>query len=130
MYETFYGLTGKPFQLNPDPAFLFASKGHSSAYAYLKYGVFQGEGFIVVTGEIGAGKTTLVRALLQLNIITDSGDSFVLPQHWVNVFVGGVLISAVLIDIWVRQANLYNRLRLNRFQFRRRSRPIGEPPHA
>jgi putative secretion ATPase (PEP-CTERM system associated) len=65
MYETFYGLTGKPFQLNPDPAFLFASKGHSSAYAYLKYGVFQGEGFIVVTGEIGAGKTTLVRALLE-----------------------------------------------------------------
>jgi len=65
MYETFYNLTGKPFQLNPDPAFLFASKGHSSAYAYLKYGVFQGEGFIVVTGEIGAGKTTLVRALLE-----------------------------------------------------------------
>ena len=65
MYETFYGLTGKPFQLNPDPAFLFASKGHASAYAYLKYGVFQGEGFIVVTGEVGAGKTTLVRAMLE-----------------------------------------------------------------
>jgi putative secretion ATPase (PEP-CTERM system associated) len=65
MYETFYGLTGKPFQLNPDPAFLFSSKGHSSAYAYLKYGVFQGEGFIVVTGEIGAGKTTLIRAMLE-----------------------------------------------------------------
>ncbi len=65
MYETFYGLTGKPFQLNPDPAFLFSSKGHSSAYAYLKYGVFQGEGFIVVTGEVGAGKTTLVRAMLE-----------------------------------------------------------------
>jgi putative secretion ATPase (PEP-CTERM system associated) len=64
MYETFFGLTGKPFQLNPDPAFLFASKGHSSAYSYLKYGVYQGEGFIVITGEIGAGKTTLVRALL------------------------------------------------------------------
>jgi putative secretion ATPase (PEP-CTERM system associated) len=65
MYETFYGLTGKPFQLNPDPAFLFASKGHSSAFAYLKYGVYQGEGFMVITGEIGAGKTTLVRALLE-----------------------------------------------------------------
>ncbi len=64
MYETFYGLTGKPFQLNPDPAFFFGSKGHSSAYSYLKYGVFQGEGFIVITGEIGAGKTTLVRTLL------------------------------------------------------------------
>lgn len=65
MYESFYGLTGKPFQLNPDPAFFFGSKGHSSAYSYLKYGVFQGEGFIVVTGEIGAGKTTLVRTLLE-----------------------------------------------------------------
>ncbi len=65
MYETFYGLTGKPFQLNPDPAFYFGSKGHSSAYSYLKYGVFQGEGFIVITGEVGAGKTTLVRALLE-----------------------------------------------------------------
>jgi putative secretion ATPase (PEP-CTERM system associated) len=64
MYETFYGLTGKPFQLNPDPSFYFGSKGHSSAYSYLKYGVFQGEGFIVITGEIGAGKTTLVRTLL------------------------------------------------------------------
>ena len=65
MYETFFGLTAKPFQLNPDPAFYFGSKGHKSAYAYLQYGVYQGEGFIVVTGEIGAGKTTLVRALLQ-----------------------------------------------------------------
>jgi putative secretion ATPase (PEP-CTERM system associated) len=65
MYETFFGLTAKPFQLNPDPAFYFGSKGHKSAYAYLQYGVYQGEGFIVVTGEVGAGKTTLVRALLQ-----------------------------------------------------------------
>lgn len=65
MYESFYGLNGRPFQLNPDPSFFFGSKGHSSAYSYLKYGVFQSEGFIVVTGEIGAGKTTLVRALLE-----------------------------------------------------------------
>jgi general secretion pathway protein A len=65
MYETYFGLTAKPFQLNPDPAFYFGSKGHKSAYAYLQYGVYQGEGFIVVTGEVGTGKTTLVRALLQ-----------------------------------------------------------------
>lgn len=64
MYEDFYGLTGKPFQLSPDPAFYFGSKGHSSAFAYLKYGVYQGEGFLVITGDIGTGKTTLVRALL------------------------------------------------------------------
>jgi len=64
MYETFYGLSGKPFQLSPDPAFYFGSKGHSSAFSYLKYGVYQGEGFLVITGDIGTGKTTLVRALL------------------------------------------------------------------
>jgi putative secretion ATPase (PEP-CTERM system associated) len=65
MYETFYGLTGKPFQLNPDPAFFFGSRGHKRAFAYLQYGVYQSEGFIVITGEVGAGKTTLVRNLFE-----------------------------------------------------------------
>ena len=64
MYEAFFGFTGKPFQLNPDPAFFFASRGHARAHAYLQYGLHQSEGFIVVTGEVGAGKTTLVRSLL------------------------------------------------------------------
>lgn len=65
MYETFFSLTARPFQLNPDPAFYYGSRGHRRAMAYLEYGVHQGEGFIVITGEIGAGKTTLVRNLLQ-----------------------------------------------------------------
>ena len=65
MYETFYGLTAKPFQLNPDPSFYFASKQHRRAMAYLEYGLNQNEGFIVVTGEVGAGKTTIVRGLLK-----------------------------------------------------------------
>ena len=65
MYESFYHLSGKPFQLNPDPEFFYGSKGHSSAYSFLKYGVYQGEGFIVITGEIGAGKTTVLRALME-----------------------------------------------------------------
>lgn len=64
MYESFYGLTSKPFQLNPDPSFYFGSKQHQRATAYLEYGIHQNEGFIVVTGEIGAGKTTIVRGLL------------------------------------------------------------------
>jgi len=64
MYESFYGLTSKPFQLNPDPTFYFGSKQHRRATAYLEYGLHQNEGFIVVTGEVGAGKTTIVRALL------------------------------------------------------------------
>lgn len=65
MYEAFYGLKVKPFQLNPDPAFYFDSKQHRRAKAYLEYGLHQNEGFIVVTGEIGAGKTTIVRGLLE-----------------------------------------------------------------
>ncbi len=65
MYESFFGLSGKPFQLNPDPSFFYASRGHKRALAYLEYGLHQNEGFIVITGEVGAGKTTLVRSLLQ-----------------------------------------------------------------
>ncbi len=65
MYEAYYGLTGKPFQLNPDPHFYFGSKQHRRARAYLEYGVQRNEGFIVITGEVGAGKTTIVRGLLE-----------------------------------------------------------------
>ncbi len=64
MYESFYGLANKPFQLNPDPSFYFGSKQHRRAKAYLDYGVSRNEGFIVITGEIGAGKTTLLRTLI------------------------------------------------------------------
>lgn len=64
MYEAFYGLSSKPFQLNPDPRFYYSSKPHRRARSYLVYGVMRGEGFIVVTGEVGAGKTTIVRDLL------------------------------------------------------------------
>jgi general secretion pathway protein A len=65
MYESFYALSGKPFQLNPDPSFYFGSRGHKRAFAYLEYGLYQSEGFIVITGEVGAGKTTIVRSLLE-----------------------------------------------------------------
>jgi putative secretion ATPase (PEP-CTERM system associated) len=65
MYQDYFGLSAKPFQLNPDPDFFFGSRGHKRALAYLEYGLHQGEGFIVITGEVGAGKTTLVRGLLR-----------------------------------------------------------------
>lgn len=65
MYEAFYRLTCKPFQLNPDPSFYFGSTPHRKAMAHLQYGLHQNEGFVVVTGEVGAGKTTLVRGLLE-----------------------------------------------------------------
>jgi general secretion pathway protein A len=65
MYRSYYGFKAKPFQLKPDPNFFFGSKGHKRAMAYLEYGLSQGEGFIVITGEVGAGKTTLVRNLFR-----------------------------------------------------------------
>ena len=65
MYEAFYGLNSKPFQLNPDPNFYYASKQHRRAKAYLEYGVSRNEGFIVITGEIGAGKTMVLRSLIE-----------------------------------------------------------------
>jgi general secretion pathway protein A len=65
MYEDYYRFNAKPFQLNPDPRFFFGSKGHKRAMAYLDYGLSLGEGFIVISGEVGAGKTTLVRNLFR-----------------------------------------------------------------
>jgi general secretion pathway protein A len=65
MYESYYGLSANPFQLKPDPHFFYGSKGHNRAMAYLDYGISRGEGFIVITGEIGAGKTTLMRSLFR-----------------------------------------------------------------
>lgn len=64
MYEEFFGFSGSPFRLAPDPKFFFGSKSHNKAMAYLHYGLRQAEGFIVITGEIGAGKTVLIARLL------------------------------------------------------------------
>jgi len=65
MFDNFYGLSGKPFQLTPDPEFYFRSITHRKALSYLGYGLAQGEGFIVITGEIGSGKSTLVAHMMQ-----------------------------------------------------------------
>ncbi len=64
MYEAFYGLTEKPFSIQPDPEFLFFGKRHSMAYAMLEYGIQNKAGFSVICGDIGCGKTTLIRHLL------------------------------------------------------------------
>ena len=76
MYDEHFGLTGRPFQLTPDARFWYETATHRKAMAYLGYGLAQGEGFVVVTGDIGAGKTTLVGHLTgmldpaALNVIT------------------------------------------------------------
>ena len=65
MYEEFYGLSGKPFLLSPDPKFFFHSTGHKRAMAYMRYGLQQEQGFIVVTGDVGTGKSMLVSNLFK-----------------------------------------------------------------
>jgi len=65
MYTDFFGLREKPFALSPDPRYLFLSGSHREALAHLLYGIEEGEGFIAITGEVGTGKTTLCRTLIE-----------------------------------------------------------------
>ncbi len=65
MYTSFFGLTEKPFAITPDPRYLYLSERHAEALAHLSYGIQESGGFIQLTGEVGTGKTTVVRSLLQ-----------------------------------------------------------------
>ncbi len=65
VYEAYYGCAREPFSLNPDPSFLYASPSHREALAQLRYVVQQRKGFAVVTGEVGTGKTMLLRSLIE-----------------------------------------------------------------
>lgn len=94
MIEQHFGLTDKPFQLTPDPRFWFATASHRKAMAYLGYGLQQGEGFIVVTGDIGAGKTTLMGHLL------DTMDRT--PVHVVQIFSAAIDASDLLRTVAVQ----------------------------
>ena len=73
MYTSFFGLNEKPFAITPDPRYLFMSERHGEALAHLVYGVTESGGFIQMTGEVGTGKTTLVRTLLQ-NRLPENAD--------------------------------------------------------
>jgi type II secretory pathway predicted ATPase ExeA len=91
MYETFYGLSGKPFSLLPDPAFLYPGRRHRKAINLLDYSLTTGTGFMVITGEVGAGKTTVVRHYLKslgpdvtVGLITNSSKSLGRLLGWVN----------------------------------------------
>lgn len=79
MYESYYGFSEKPFQLSPDPRFFFATSHHQRALSYLQYGLDQGEGFIVITGPIGTGKTTIAR-----NLLSSIGDDNIVAAQLVT----------------------------------------------
>ena len=108
MYIEHFGLTGQPFQLTPDARFWFESRTHKKAMAYLGYGLAQGEGFIVITGEIGAGKSTLAAHLqdsidrARLNAVSlvstqvEGDDMLRLAAQGLGVAVRGVEKAALL----------------------------------
>jgi putative secretion ATPase (PEP-CTERM system associated) len=79
MYESYYGFSERPFQLSPDPRFFFATSHHQRALSYLQYGLDQGEGFIVITGPIGTGKTTIAR-----NLLANLGDENIVAAQLVT----------------------------------------------
>lgn len=90
MYTEHFGLTGKPFNLVPDPNFLYLSTNHKKALTMLEYGLMSNAGFTVVTGEIGAGKTTLIRVLLSkidrncvIGLINNTHEAFGELMVWV-----------------------------------------------
>ncbi len=119
MYSEFYNLSGKPFQLTPDPNFYFDSSTHHKAMAYLSYGISQGEGFIIITGEIGSGKTTLVGRLLQsldpnefvtAKIVTSQLDAdnilkMVAASFGINIETGDKAIIITKIEQFLRGNN-------------------------
>ena len=80
MYETFFGLTERPFTLRPDPSFLYLSRHHSLALSMLEFGLTGQAGFVMVTGEVGAGKTTLIRHVLKRDIPTRPSESSPIPM--------------------------------------------------
>ncbi len=98
MYEDHYGLSGRPFQLTPDPRFWYETATHRKAMAYLGYGLAQGEGFIVISGDIGAGKTTLVGHLManvdreQLHIVRIVSTQ-IEPEDLLRQVAGGMEID-------------------------------------
>ena len=95
MYESYYGFKEKPFSLRPDPDFLYLGREHSAALAMLQYGVMDEAGFTVITGEIGCGKTTLIRRVLAevesiatVGLITNTHESFGDLLQWILLAFG------------------------------------------
>ena len=95
MYESFYGFSEKPFTLLPDPSFLYLGKKHRMALTMLQYGLMNNAGFSVITGEIGSGKTTLIRRLLDemdsdvtVGLISNTHQSLGELMQWVLMAFG------------------------------------------
>ena len=111
MYESFYGLKEKPFNLTPDPDYLYMSPGHENAYTHLEYAIQESKGFVVVTGEVGSGKTTLINYLLrkipQAIHVGIINNTFVQPQELLRMICNEFEIAFEDSDKTVLLAKLY-----------------------
>jgi general secretion pathway protein A len=108
MYEEFYGLTEPPFSLTPDPKFFYRSDAHNRAFELLQYGIQRREGFMILYGDIGTGKTMLCRTVL------DTMDSNVYAALLLNPFLSETdLLRAILKDFGVRSSSKDKQLLIN-----------------
>lgn len=109
MYEAFYGLSGKPFSLLPDSDFMYLSKRHSRAINLLEYGIMTEAGFLVISGDVGAGKTTIIRRYLKnvgddvrVGVITN-------PSKTIGRLMDWVMMAYELEDSETDVSKLYHR---------------------
>ena len=109
MYEQFYGFEESPFNITPDPRFLFFSEKHREAFNHLLFGIRERKGFIQITGEVGAGKTTLCRALLE-----ELGDSYRTALILNPVMTRDQLLWLILKELGLDPDQDYGILRLAR----------------
>ena len=114
MYESFYGLKEKPFNLTPDPDYLYMSPGHENVYNHLEYAIRESKGFVVVSGEVGAGKTTLINYLLrkipQAIHVGIINNTLVQPQELLRMICQEFDLEIANTDKTVLLTRLYNYL--------------------
>jgi len=123
MYESFYGLKEKPFNILPDPDYLYMSKGHENAFTHLEYAIMENKGFVIVTGEIGSGKTTLINYLIgkiQQNVqIGLVNQTYATPTQFIKMVCQDFELNVDGMDK-AEMVNLFHEFLLNQFALKER----------
>ena len=103
MYLSYYNLSKIPFSISPDPNFLWLSEKHSEALATLKYGIFENKGFLVLTGNIGTGKTALINRLIREISVT--ADYYKYSINYLSLFFIIMIRVSLLKDLPILKVN-------------------------